>query len=83
MGIEIDWRRKKIWASSKIDAFPGRCFFITYYDFKNSGGFPKLIPHYLSDYDFSMKLIKKGIKVREMDSMINHPPHPQITGLKM
>ena len=73
-GIQIDWRKKKFFEGNRIDTFPGRCFFMTYKDFINSGGFSKLLPHYLSDYDFGIKMCKR-LKPIQMESEVYHEPH--------
>ena len=73
-GISIDWRTRK--CSHGSDTFPGRAFFMNAADFINSGGFCSLIPHYLADYDYGYKLVKKGMKIVEMTQGIKHEPHP-------
>jgi len=73
-GIKIDWNKKQF-IEGGSDTFPGRTFFMTYKDFKNSGGFSRLLPHYLSDYDFGIRQVKKGLKVKEMFLRTYHPEH--------
>lgn len=86
-GVKIYWPKKRfrslMYNQPMIDTFPGRAFFMTYKDFANSGGFCRLLPHYLSDYDFGIKMIKKGLKFVVMKNKIVHPYHPQVTGFKM
>lgn len=74
-GVTIDWSKKKFYNSVKIDCFPGRCFFMTYKDFIESGGFSKFLPHYLSDYDFSIRQINRGLKPYFITASITHHPH--------
>jgi len=73
--IQIDWKTKKFINGSRIDTFLGRTFFMTAPDFINSGGFSRVIPHYLSDYDFGIRMIKRGMIVRTMDKQIHHVDH--------
>ena len=78
-GIQIDWKTKQMINGSRIDTFPGRTFFMTAPDFIHSGGFSKLLPHYLSDYDFGIRMIKKGMVVKEMSARVQHVDHPKNT----
>jgi len=73
--IQIDWKTKKIAKGDRIDTFLGRTFFMKAPDFIRSGGFSKLIPHNLSDYDFGIRMIKRGMIVRTMDRPIHHADH--------
>ncbi len=75
--IQIDWKTKKMIKGNRIDTFPGRTFFMKATDFINSGGFSKLLPHYLSDYDFGIRMIKKGMRVVVMNQPIRHIDHPK------
>ena len=84
--ITIYWKDKKfrtvLHGQSNIHTFPGRCFFMTFKDFANSGGFCRLLPHYLSDYDFGIKMIKR-LKPVTMKNKIIHPYHKKVSGFKM
>lgn len=73
--IEIDWAKKKFTQGGRTDSFVGRCFFITYGDFKRSGGFCKLLPHALADIDYGLKLKKKGITPFDCSLHYFHPEH--------
>lgn len=47
----------------EINCLSTRGLFLRFTDFISSGGFyPKLLPHYFSDYEFTIRLIKKGFK---------------------
>jgi len=82
-GIRIDWSEKSFLTSDYMaDTFAGRCFFMTYGDFKRSGGFSKFLPHYLSDYDFGIKMLKK-LRPVIMTNKIKHSHHSQVTGFNM
>lgn len=58
------------------DSFAGRAFFMTYKDFRNSGGFSKLLPHHFADIDFGIRQIKRGLKPILMKNEIHHIEHP-------
>lgn len=77
-GVTIDWRRKRIYHGDRVDCFSGRCFFMTYRDFIDSGKFSKMLPHYLSDYDYAIRVLKK-LKPVLMDSKIRHKEHSKVT----
>jgi hypothetical protein len=74
--VGIDWENKRFYEGGS-DTFPGRTFFMTYKDFIQSGGFSKFLPHYLSDYDFGIRQIKKGLKIKEIDIEVFHSDHPK------
>lgn len=74
--VQITWENKGVTEGERIDTFPGRAFFMTAEDFICSGGFTWLLPHYLSDYDFGYKMIRRGMRVRTMTRRIRHVPHP-------
>lgn len=69
-GIQVDWKTKTFAISSRIDCFSPRGIFLKLGDFRKSGGFNKWLPHYLSDYEWSMRLVKNGIKPRRMKTTI-------------
>jgi len=78
-GIEISWRDKQFTPSRLgADTFPGRCFFMAYADFLALGKFCKLLPHYLSDYDYGLKALKT-LKPVIMGNKIIHDDHPKVT----
>lgn len=77
-GVLAYWKDKKFLMPTPFpNCFSGRCFFMTYIDFIRSGGFTKWLPHYLSDYDFALRQIKRGLKPVLMDSRIGHNDHPK------
>jgi len=73
-GVSFDWSNKR--CHHGLDTFPGRAFFMTAPDFIKSGGFSRLLPHYLSDLDYGFKLTKRGMRIEEMNHSINHESHP-------
>ena len=71
----INWKNKGAIEGERIDTFPGRAFFMTAEDFICSGGFTRLLPQYLSDYDFGYKMIRRGMIVHAMTQGIKHKTH--------
>ena len=57
--IEVDWRNKKFTYGGDYNSFIGHCFFMSLKDFRESGGFCRLLPHALADIDFSYRMYKK------------------------
>ena len=46
-----------------INCLPTRCLFLKWEDFVDIGGFhPIILPHYLSDYEFTIRAYKKGYR---------------------
>ena len=72
--IEVNWKTKKIACGKDWNAFMGRCFFMTVKDFKESGGFCKLLPHTLSDVDFAVRMWDKNMAIFGSPSII-HKEH--------
>jgi GT2 family glycosyltransferase len=66
-GVNVDWR--KFWienASSPelVNCLSTRGLFLRVSDFFRIGGFhPRLLPHYTSDYEFTMRANRKGMKL--------------------
>lgn len=78
--VLIDWERKKFITDALYpDCFSGRAFFMTYGDFIRSGGLSKWLPQYLSDYDFAIRQIKRGLNPVVMDAEIVHKEHQKET----
>lgn len=77
--VRIDWSKKRFSIGSPVDCFSGRAFFMTYGDFIKSGGFSRWLPHYLSDYDFAIRQIKRGLKPVVMNAEIVHKEHQKGT----
>ena len=49
--------------SRDINCLPTRCLFLRWKDFVDIGGFyPKILPHFLSDYEFTIRAHKKGYR---------------------
>jgi GT2 family glycosyltransferase len=65
-GIHADLRTlsfPKASSSSDINCLPTRGLFLRWRDFVDIGGFhPKILPHFLSDYEFTIRAHKKGYR---------------------
>jgi len=66
-GVEADLQKLTfVTASSpdKINCLPTRGLFMRMADLRRIGGFyPWLLPHYLSDYEFTIRAYRKGLKL--------------------
>lgn len=66
-GVYINW--KSLDFNLKVESGKANCcstrgLFLKFDDFLSIGGFfPKALPHYLSDYEFSHRAYKKGFKI--------------------
>ena len=77
--LQIDWSKKEFKEDIRVDSFHGRCFFMTVKDFKESGGFCKWLPHALSDIDFGIRMKRKGLRLRTLQSIIHKEHgHPKV-----
>jgi GT2 family glycosyltransferase len=64
-GLYVDWRRMTFAQTvpENINCLSTRGLFLSVGDFYRIGGFyPRLLPHYLSDYEFTIRAIRKGMK---------------------
>jgi GT2 family glycosyltransferase len=63
-GVHWDWRTFECTAvtdEKDINCFSTRGLFLTVGDFMEIGGFyPRLLPHYLSDYEFTTRAYRRG-----------------------
>ena len=66
-GVHVDWRSFRfdpLPKAEKINCLSTRGLFSRIRDFSRVGGFyPKLLPHYFSDYEFTIRAQRKGIKL--------------------
>ncbi len=64
-GVRVDWRRlrfSQVHDSEQVNCLSTRGLFLRVADFLASGGFrPRLLPHYLSDYEFTIRLRRQGV----------------------
>jgi GT2 family glycosyltransferase len=73
-GIEADLRRLSFQVASspeKINCLPTRGLFMRMWVVRHVGDFyPKLLPHYLSDYEYTIRANKKGIKLYTSNELL-------------
>lgn len=66
-GVHLDWSRlsfEKASTPEQINCLSTRGLFLRVEDLFKIGGFhPKLLPHYLSDYEFTIRAHRKGMKL--------------------
>lgn len=64
-GVRINWKRlrvERVFTDEEIGCLSTRGLFLRMEDLRATGGFfPKLIPHYLSDYEFTLRAARKGM----------------------
>jgi len=67
IGVYWDWKKLSCTAVRKgegFNCFSTRGLFLRVQDFLDIGGFyPKLLPHYLSDYEFTIRARRKGFSL--------------------
>jgi GT2 family glycosyltransferase len=67
IGVSIDWSNmtfSSVIDSNKLDCLSSRGIFLRVQDLDIVGGFyPKLLPHYGSDYEFTIRAQRRGIKL--------------------
>jgi GT2 family glycosyltransferase len=72
-GVEVDLKNltfKATHLSEKINCLSTRALFMRWKDLEEIGGFyPKLLPHYLSDYEFTIRAHRKGFKLLVQDNL--------------
>ena len=55
----------------RIDCASTRCLFLFYSDLKKCGTFrPRLMRHYLSDFEFTIRARRKGVRIRPARSVV-------------
>ena len=66
-GVEADLKRLTFivaTAPERINCLPTRGLFMRMSDLRSIGGFyPRLLPHYLSDYEFTIRASRKGVRL--------------------
>jgi GT2 family glycosyltransferase len=85
-GVKWDWR-KFDWAAVKdgegINCFSTRGLFLRVSDFLEIGGFhPIMLPHYLSDYEFTQRAHRKGFKLIT-DPAVSLRYDEKLTGIRL
>src|SRR5262249_51473769 len=68
IGVQVDWRKLAFKPSNdptRIDCFSTRGLFLSRADFIDLGPFHTvLLPHYLSDYEFTLRAARKGFHLQ-------------------
>jgi GT2 family glycosyltransferase len=66
-GRHVDWRRlrfEQAMSPEEINCLSTRGLFLRVSDLMETGGFyPRILPHYLSDYEFTVRAHRKGLKL--------------------
>jgi len=66
-GVHADWHRltfKQAVSQERINCLSTKGLFLRVSDFFEIGGFyPRLLPHYISDYEFTIRAQRKGMKL--------------------
>lgn len=72
-GVHFDFKQNQFNVTvnnSEINCLSTRGLFLRVEDFFSIGGFyPFLLPHYLSDYEFTIRAFHKGFKLRSFESL--------------
>ena len=73
LGVHVDWRRLQFTGvkdARQVNCFSTRGLFLYADDFVALGGFhPRLLPHYLSDYEFTIRARRLGYRLRSDPSL--------------
>ena len=68
VGVNVSWKRFRFRAvgdPAKVNCFSTRDLFLVARDFVALGGFhPRLLPHYLSDFEFTIRARRRGYELR-------------------
>lgn len=73
-GVEADLRKLSFRAATsadRINCLPTRGLFMTIADLLKIGDFyPRLLPHYMSDYEFTIRAHRKGLQLRSSSEIL-------------
>lgn len=82
-GTHVDWRRLRFdnaRDSAEVNCLSTRGLFLRVADFMKTGGFrPRLLPHYGSDYEFTIRARRQGMRL-EVDPSLKLWVDEQATG---
>jgi GT2 family glycosyltransferase len=77
-GVTADLRRLTFKISNSADSInclPTRGLFAHWRDVRRIGGFhPRILPHYLSDYEYTIRAHKLGLKCESSSAQLNKRP---------
>jgi GT2 family glycosyltransferase len=83
-GVHFDFKKLAFFQandSSEINCLSTRGLFLNASDFKEIGGFyPRILPHYLSDYEFTIRAFNKGFNLLTTEEL-NLKVNQDTTGL--
>lgn len=89
VGVHWDWRTLLGHAVKTLDMDCVNCFstrglFLQVEDFLELGGFyPRLLPHYLSDYEFTMRAHRRGFTMTSTPEVhLRFDDDPALTGIR-
>jgi hypothetical protein len=87
VGVRWDWSKLLGWGvtdPAQVNCFSTRGLFLHVGDFLELGGFhPILLPHYLSDYEFSMRAHRRGLAmISAPDVFLRFDDNPALTGIR-
>jgi GT2 family glycosyltransferase len=87
VGVSWDWKRLQavgVTDMADVSCFSTRGLFLHVADFLRLGGFrPLLLPHYLSDYEFSMRAHRKGLAfITSPDVFLRFDDSQALTGIR-
>lgn len=84
-GVHLDWRKLEcasVKETAGLNCFSTRGLFLWAQDFLEIGGFhPVLLPHYLSDYEFTMRAHRKGFALMSSPN-VRLRYNEQLTGIR-
>jgi GT2 family glycosyltransferase len=85
LGVHVNWRRLKfkgVKDPERVNCFSTRGLFMAATDFLALGGFhPRLLPHYLSDYELTIRAHRRGYALVS-DSGVRLWYDPTATGIR-
>jgi GT2 family glycosyltransferase len=85
VGVDVDWRRLKtrgVKDPKAVNCFSTRGLFVRAVDFLDIGGFhTRLLPHYLSDYEFTIRARRQGFELAS-DPTVKLWYDPTTTGIR-
>lgn len=72
-GVRVDWKTLSFMEVAKpeeVNCLSTRGLFLAWGDFLNLGGFyPRLLPHYLSDYEFTIRAHRRGLTLEVANNL--------------
>jgi hypothetical protein len=87
VGVRFDWAQLMAFGvidPAEVNCFSTRGLFLHVDDFLALGGFyPRLLPHYLSDYEFSLRAHRRGLTlISTPEVFLRYDDDPALTGIR-